>query len=335
MKKERQTLLQARRMTLDHYNLGLTILLVVLVVCASIVRPRFLTASNLSSMMTQIPEFGIMALGVMVAMITGGFDLSVVSVANLGAICAAKVMLYIMPDGTLNIGKFLLIVVTAIAIGILCGAINGILISVVKIPPMLATMGSNELLSGIALILTNGKAISGLPTAYSEVVTSKVFGFVPVSFLLFFLLAAAVTFLLRRTVFGSQLFLLGSNEKAAVFSGMKVKSVLIRTYMLSGALASVAGLVMLANYNSAKADYGSTYSMQCILICVLGGVSPTGGSGKVLGVMLAILILQTLSSGLNMFSSLNSFYRTLLWGAALLAVLVLNYYLQKAKAKRR
>ena len=334
MKTARQKPGQSRRISLDYYTAGLVFFLILLIVCAATVRPRFLTASNLSSMMTQMPEFGIMALGVMAAMITGGFDLSVVSVANLGAICAARVMLLTMPDGALTAGRFLLIVLTALAIGLLCGAVNGVLISVVKIPPMLATMGTNELLGGVALILTNGKAISGLPTAYSEAATSKLFGLVPVSFVLFLLLALAVSFLLRRTAFGNQLYLLGSNENAAFFSGMKIKSVLIRTYMLSGLMASVAGLVMLANYNSAKADYGSTYSMQCILICVLGGVSPTGGSGRVMGVTLAILILQTLSSGLNMFSSLNSFYRTLLWGVVLLAVLVLNHYLQKAKAKR-
>lgn len=314
----------------EFYQIGLIAFLVIVAIALTIVKPQFIKMANISSMLTQFPEFGIMTFGSMLAMITGGFDLSVVSVANLSAIISAKVMLNVMgSEGTFGAGTFVLIIIAALLIGTVCGAVNGYLISVLHIPPMLATMGSNELIGGIALIITNGKAVSGLPVDFSMLMTSKIGGIIPISALIFIVLALVVNYILTRTRFGNEIYMLGTNSKAALFSGLRIKSLLIRTYMLSGIMASVAGLIMLANYNSAKADYGSTYSLQCILICVLGGVSPKGGKGKVLGVVLAIIILQVLSSGLNMFSELNTFYRTLLWGVVLIAVMILNYYLER------
>ena len=103
---------------------------------------------------------------------------------------------------------------------------------------------------------------------------------------------------------------------------------------MSGTLSAVAGLIMLVNYNSAKADYGNAYQLQTILIAVLGGVNPNGGFGKVGGVTLAVLILQILSSGLNMFPNISNFYRQLIWGGVLLAVLTLNYFTQLREQRK-
>ena len=115
--------------------------------------------------------------------------------------------------------------------------------------------------------------------------------------------------------------MLGTNDTAARFSGLKVTSLLIRTYMLSGVMAAMAGIVMLANYNSAKADYGASYTLLTVL---LGGVNPNGGSGRLSGVLLSILMLQVLSSGLNMFPEISNFYRPLIWGGVLLLVICMN-----------
>jgi len=149
---------------------------------------------------------------------------------------------------------------------------------------------------------------------------------VPVVLIVFVAAAPIGGFLLHVTSFGTKLRLLGTNEKAARLSGLNVRSLLIRTYTCSGVLAALGGLVMLANYNSAKADYGSTYTLLTVLIVVLGGVNPDGGSGRVTGVLLAIVILQILSSGLNMFPNISNFYRPLIWGGVLLAVMVADYF---------
>ena len=125
---------------------------------------------------------------------------------------------------------------------------------------------------------------------------------------------------------GKKLYLMGTSENVARFSGLKVDWLIIKTYALSGILAAMGGMIMLANYNSARSDYGSVYTLQCILIVVLGGVSPTGGKGKISGVMLSIILLSLLEAGINRFPQISSYYITLIWGAVLLLVMVLNYF---------
>ena len=147
-------------------------------------------------------------------------------------------------------------------------------------------------------------------------------------------LAVVIGLLMYKTAFGTKLYMLGSNESAAQFSGLKTSNLIIRTYMTSGIFAAAAGLVMLANYNSAKADYGSTYTLLAILIVVLGGVNPNGGSGRLSGVILAIIVLQVLSSLLNTFPNISNFYRPLIWGGVLLLVIVVNQWNKKDNLMR-
>jgi simple sugar transport system permease protein len=118
---------------------------------------------------------------------------------------------------------------------------------------------------------------------------------------------------------------MGSNPTASMFSGVDNAKVTFMTYMTSGMLASISGLIMCGRFNSARADFGSSYIMQAILICVLGGVNSNGGFGQVKGVVLSILILQILSSGFNMFPSISNFYRDLIWGLVLIGVMAFNY----------
>ena len=212
----------------------------------------------------------------------------------------------------------------ALAVGALCGLVNGVLIAVAKIPPILATLGTLELFGGIAIVLTDGKPVSGVPEAFGAVFASRVGGVVPMPLVVFLVCALVAAAILGLTGFGTRILLLGTNEKAARFSGMRVASLLIRTYILSGVMAAMAGLVMLANYNSAKSDYGASYTLLTVLIVVLGGVNPNGGSGRLSGVLFAIVMLQVLSSGLNMFPTISNFYRPLIWGAVLLFVICMN-----------
>ncbi len=288
---------------------------------------RFYTVRNFQTMFSQFPEYGLMALGIMLCMIIGGIDLSVVGIANLTAIISAMVMKGAMSaDATITGGVFFLVVIMGVLIGGCAGALNGFLISVGRIPPILATLGTMELFSGIGIILTQGKAISGLPVNFTDIIAGKAFGFIPNQFIIFSIAVCCITFLLKYTPYGKKIFLVGSNITAARFSGLKTKRIILLTHMTSGILASVAGLIMLANYNSARADYGVVYTLQCVLIVVLGGVNPAGGSGKIKGVLLAILVLQMLSSGLNRFPQISSFYTPLIWGAVLIIVMVMNYY---------
>lgn len=322
----------------DPHVTRLAAVLVVLLIFFALVKSKnFFSLPTWQSMAIQFPEFGLMALGVMLTMVIGGIDLSVVGVANMTAIASATLMLSIAPAGS-DPGQGYIALIAAIAcsliLGALAGALNGFLVAKVRIPAILVTLGTFELFTGIAIIISAGKPLSGLPAQYGEVMASRLFGVIPMPLIVFIVAAVLVGLLMYKTAYGTKLYMLGSNETAAGFSGLKTTSLTMRTYMISGLLASTAGLVMLANYNSAKADYGSTYTLLAVLIVVLGGINPNGGSGRLSGVILAVVVLQVLSSLLNTFPNISNFYRPLIWGGVLLLVIVINQWDKRGNLTR-
>ena len=320
----------------DRHIARLVIMMVLWLAFMAITRfSKFYSIANFQTIAGKFPEFGLMSLGAMLCMITGGIDLSSVGIANMTSILMALYMRYRAANGAAISGLVIAeVFLFAAAIGLAAGALNGILISKIHIPPILATLGVNQLLTGIALVVTNGKAVSDIPTAFSAAINQKLWkvvpgkrgtmtGLIPVQ-LLFFIAAAVFIW-----------FLLGTSVNVARFSGLRVSRMLIVTYALSGMLAALGGMIMLANYNSARSDYGSVYTLQCILIVVLGGVSPTGGKGKISGVVLSIILLSLLEAGINRFPQISSYYITLIWGAVLLLVMVLNYFVEHPIARKK
>ena len=325
------------RLFRDQHVTRLAAILVLLLIFFAIVKPKnFFGVATWQSMAIQFPEFGLMALGVMVTMLIGGIDLSVVGIANMSAIGSALLMLQIAPTGSdSSAGNLALVgaIALSLAIGAAAGILNGILVAKVRIPAILVTLGTFELFTGIAVIISGGKPTSGLPPEYAQVMASRVAG-IPMPLIIFVIATVVIGLIIYKTAFGTKLYMLGSNETAAQFSGLKTTSLIIRTYMISGIYASAAGLVMLANYNSAKADYGSTYTLLAVLIVVLGGVNPYGGSGRLAGVVLGVVVLQVLSSLLNTFPNVSNFYRPLIWGGVLLLVIVVNQWDKKGNLTR-
>ncbi len=316
----------------------LLIILILITLFFALMKPDgFLQMRTWQAMAFQFPEFGLMALGVMLTMITGGIDLSVVGIANMTSIGAAVIMLSLAPvdaSGGQAWVAILVAIVFALAAGALAGAFNGFLVAKVGIPPILVTLGTLELFTGIAVIITAGKPVSGLPTQYGATFAGKAFGIIPVPLIVFLAAAMIIAFILAKTTYGTKLRLLGTNPKAGKLSGLSTTALLMKTYTISGLTAAAGGLVMLANYNSAKADYGSTYTLLTILIVVLGGVNPNGGSGRIIGVILSVFTLQILSSGLNMFPNISSFYRPLIWGSVLLIVIVFDHFSDNGTLKK-
>ena len=315
---------RTRRVGLDPHIQRLILMLAVLLLFFLIVKTgSFTRVSTWQAMGVAFPEFGLMALGVMLAMITGGIDLSSVGIANMTAIASASVMLSMAPAGASEgqqTTAVLVGILMSLAIGALAGALNGFLVAKVRIPAILVTLGTLELFTGVAIVITAGKPLSGLPPVYSALLGGKLLR-IPVPLIIFVAMALIIGFILTKMSFGKKLYMIGSNATAAKFSDINSVSLLVRTYALSGLCAAVAGLVMMANYNSAKADYGVAYTLLTILIVVLGGVDPNGGSGRLLGVVLAIAILQILQSGLNTFPQVSNFYLPLIWGTVLLVVI--------------
>ena len=288
---------------------------------------RFVSAANLTSMAFQFPEFAILALAVALAMLTGGIDLSVVGTANLASVAAA--LLVSQVDGAGG-GTLLAAYALALAIGLGAGLANGLLVAALGLPPILATLGTGLVYTGLAIAMTGGSAVMGLPPQAAWIGNATLLG-VPVPLVVFTFLAAGLGWLLSRTAFGIKVRMFGANPLAARYAAMDTDRVLLRVYALCGMLSAVAGLVVMSRANSAKADYGSSYLLLAVLIAVLGGVNPYGGYGRIVGVVLAVLSMQFLSSGLNLLQVTN-FAREMIWGALLIAVMLLNRYFQRRPA---
>lgn len=324
----------------DNPTLRLLLIALLLFVVFSLVLPgKFLSIRNMQSMAVQLPEFGILAIAIMVTMISGGIDLSVVGAANLSAILAALVLTNLGGDGANGAAPSLVVALAmgvALLTGSLCGVINGLLVARVGITPILATLGTMSLYTGLGYVITGGPAI--ITTQLEFIGNGAIWG-APIPVLIFVAIALLFSLILNRTSYGFNLYMLGTNPTAARFSGIDSVQVLMRTYWLSGLLAASAGIIFLARVNSAKPDYGASFVLLSVLIAILGGVSYTGGFGSVSGVVLAVLCIQFLSTGLNMLmldlfgSSAAIFFRQFAWGALLLIVMVVNHYSEQRRQR--
>lgn len=306
-------------------NLTLFIILVVIGGVISVFLPsQFLTPINFSSMGRQFPEYGLLSLANMLAMITGGIDLSVTSITSLSGVMAASVLSQYqtsaMPMGVV----ILLGILTALAVSVACGALNGILVAYVRVPAIIATLGTQGLFLGISIIITKGHNIEGFPPPFLFIGNGALAG-IPMQFIVFIVTALLVGLVLVRTRYGFSMQMYGSSPRVSRFSGINNESVLMTTYTLTGLLSGLASIIIISGVNSVRPGYGSDYLLLSILIAILGGTDPAGGFGTVLGLTLAIFIMQVLQSGLNILE-FSPFFKKFMWGLLLLLVMVFHYY---------
>jgi len=272
----------------------------------------------------QLPELGILSLAIMITMLSGGINLSIIATANMAGIVSAFIMTRMITESMTGspIPIILLAILAGWLVSLLIGIFNGVLIAYIGVSPILATLGTMTLVGGISILVTKGYVVSGFPEEY-QYLGNGIFLGIPIPFLIFLALAIFVSILLRRTPFGIANYLIGSNEKATRFSGINVNRTLVITYALSGLLCGIASTIMISRFNSAKAGYASSYLLITILISVLGGVDPYGGFGKISGLVLALFILQLVSSTFN-FLGLSSHLTIAIWGLLLLITIGLR-----------
>lgn len=324
-----------RRGSESTTTLTLVVLTVATFIAASAILPgRFLTSRNLEGIALQLPEFALLAMAVMVAMLSGGIDLSIVAVANLAGVSAALLFSTegwgAEAPGTVQLVG---VVIVALAIGALCGAVNALLIDKVGISPILATLATMQIFTGIAVVLTRGTTVTGLPPVLSETGNLSVVG-IPMLFLVFVVAFALLLIILSRTATGLRIYLFGTNPVAARYAGVRSFEVLLRTYVISGTFAALAGVIIAARANSASADYGSSYLLMAILVVVLAGVNPDGGFGSAWSLLFALILLQVISSALSLLG-LPIFLTNFAWGVMLLAVMAIRYVIASPRRKRR
>jgi simple sugar transport system permease protein len=307
-------------------NLDSNVLVLFAIFIAVFVIMAFLSGGNLLQISTlqaigfQLPFLGLLAIAQMGPMLTGGIDLSIISISNLAGIVAAKILV------DMSAGPVILIaIVAALLTALAAGAINATAIAYLNTSPIITTLGSMIFLEGVTLVITKGNIISGFPEAFLAIGNGAIF-WVPIPLLIFLLIAVVFGVIIEKTPFGISTYMVGSNETATRYSGIDTKKVLFRTYMTSGFIAGISSLVMIARFNTAQSGTGFSFLLLTVLLCVLGGVSPNGGAGKVIGLVIAVFILQVVSSGFNLIG-LSSFLAKSLWGVILIGAIFLNKYL--------
>ena len=308
-------------------TLVLFIITIFVIGLMSMLRPEtFFSIRNFQSMSVQIPEFGLLAVAISLCLLTGGIDLSVVAIANLTGIATAWLLTnFITPEMIgANISLvIILIIIMALLLSTFLGFINGILITRVGITPILATLGTMGLFGGLGVIITKGVGITGLPEKFLYLGTA-IIGKVPIQLYIFIAVVLLVGLVLNRTLFGFNVFMIGANPIAASFSGININSVLVRVYMMSGFLAGISGLLIISKANSARSGYGASFLLPAVLVAVMGGIDARGGFGNITGVVLSLVLLQSLQSGFNILG-FSSFFKNIILGAMLLLVMVINY----------
>lgn len=304
--------------------------LIVLFAFFSIAEENFLTRRSIESMAFQLPELGVLALGMMITIMIGGINLSVNDTSNLAALLAGVFLTRLVPAGATG-GQILLsigiAVVIALVTGVACGALNGLIIGYVGVPAILATLATMTLYRGISVGITKGKTLTGFPEQLSVIGNQTLFG-IPISFLIFLALAALLHVVINRTAFGFKTRMLGTSPSVAKFSGIRNQSITMWIYVLSGVLGAFAGIIVMSRTNSAAYEYGTkAYILLTILMSVMAGVTP--GFGNVIALVLVVFILQVLSTGFHMyFSGLrgSSFFKDFAWGVLLIIFFIVNHF---------
>jgi ribose transport system permease protein len=287
---------------------GGLIVLLVAVGALTLASPEFLTGNNLANLARQVAIFGILAIGQLVVILTGGIDLSVGSILGLAGAVTAQLLVSGVP------------IVPAILIGVVVGGVlgiaNGVLVTRFKLPPFIATLGMLGIARGIVLVITDANTIQGLPDGFQTVANGTVLG-IPNLLIVFAIITAIAWFVLNRTVFGRYVYAVGSNPEAARLAGVPVAMVTTAVYVISGVLAAVGGVLLTSRLGAGVPTAGTGFELQAIAACVIGGASLSGARGSAIGAACGALIIGVLNNGGNLLA-INAFYLQIAIGALVL-----------------
>jgi rhamnose transport system permease protein len=257
--------------------------------------PHFLDARNLSRTSSDFMEIGLMMLPMVFIIITGNIDLSVAS--NMGMSASFMGLLH-------NQGVDIWVAALAgLLLGTLGGMLNGVLVSRIKLPSLVVTLGTYAFYRGIAYGFLGDQAARGYPKAFTYLGQGKVFDtLVPFSVVLFIVLAILFGLVLHRTTFGRYLYAIGNNENATLYSGVPVARIKFMIYTLSGFMAALAGLILAARFGSTRPDIGTGLELSVITAVVLGGVDINGGKGTMPGAVLSLLLIGLMRFGMGLLN---------------------------------
>ena len=287
---------------------GIIIVLFILIIAFAIGNSVFFTVSNFITIMRQIVVVTIMTMGMTFVLISGGIDLSVGTQLSFIGVLTARL-----------ITQFSVNPFAACFVGVILGAgigmVNGVFIANTKVPPLIATLAMQQILKGLGYVISLGRPIYGLPNSIKFIGQGYI-GFIPFPVLLMMLFICFGFFVLNKTYLGRSFYVIGSNEETGRLSGLKTIRISIIAYTLCGMLSGIAAIIMMARINSGSPTVGAGYEMDVLTAAVLGGVSVSGGEGRIYGAVVGALIMGVLSNGL-IIMNVSEWYQMIIKGLVL------------------
>ena len=307
-------------------NIGILSVFFLISIALSFMSPVFLTADNILSVLLQISNNMFLALGMTLVIILGGIDLSV------GAIVAMS--------GTLTVGLIVtnglpmwLAIMIGILIGTAAGCFNGLIIAKFRVPAFIVTLAMMNMARGTGYIYSGGRSTRIMDDAFMMIGTGRLFGFIPFPVVYMIILIIIFSLILRKTKFGTYVYAVGGNRESAHLSGVPIKRVEILVYTLSGFLSAFAGVILCSRMFSGQPAAGVGYEMDAIAACVLGGISMSGGVGRISGTVIGAVVIGIISNGLNLMG-VSSFWQLVVKGMIILVAILIDSQKGRLPAKK-
>ena len=297
------------------------IIFIALVIVRTVMKPSFISPKNLANILKQASINGILAFGMMFVIISGGFDMSVGSTVAFTGILAAL----------LGRGQFPLIVplLVAMAAGLAVGIINGVGIAIGDLPPFIMTLGTQTAIRGLALLICNGKPVTGISEKYRMVAASSVLGLPTISVFLIVVIIIS-TFVATKTVYGRRVYACGGNAQAAKVAGINTDFIKISTFAIAGFLSGLCGFLLTSRVTIGQPTAAESYELDAITACVVGGVSMSGGVGKPWGVVVGTLLITVIGNGLDILG-VSSHWQKIVKGLIIVLAVLIDV---KGKSKK-
>ena len=299
---------------------GLVAFMIIIIIALSIVKPNFMTWTNITNVLRQISINGLLAIGMTYVILLAGIDLSLGSIVGFAGIVAALLA------KNAALGVAVPLIVGTLAGGVV-GVINGLLISYVRVPAFIQTLGMLSIARGVTYVMSNAKPVNGLNKEFLSMGTGYWFG-IPIPVIILVIVFALMSFILYKTKFGRYVYAMGGNEDAALVSGLKVRPLKVMVYMTSGLLAGLAGVVLSSRVSAGLSVSGEGYELDAVAASVIGGTSLMGGEGTLWGTALGFLLIGILNNGLDLLN-VSSYYQLIVKGAIIILSVVLDVQTKK------
>ncbi|MEG1492221.1 MAG: ABC transporter permease [Oscillospiraceae bacterium] len=301
-------------------------MLIGLIIVFSLTVPNFASPGNIITILRQVSNIGILAVGMTFVLISGGIDLSIGNLMGLVGVVTALMMV------NFNMSPLLACLI-GVLVGVVSGLINGALITYTKMPPLIATLGMSYALRGLAYIVTGGYPVYGLPDGIKKLGQGYLFEVIPICVLIMLFIIIVGAFIMNKTNIGRQFYAIGSNAEAARLSGLNVNRTRVLAYVIAGFLAAISGIVMMSRVNSGQPLSGNAMEMDALIACVVGGISVTGGEGKATGMIGGMLVMGVLANGMAV-AGMSEYVQMLVKGVVLVAVVAIDCFSKNYSVKK-